>query len=75
MKSPQVVEARVGHQVSQQLSLLITGLKDRSNRLSQGRRRRWVPVWVSGLGITLPLLVFTILPFKQVAISSKIETQ
>jgi hypothetical protein len=34
----------VGNELSQQLSLLIVGLKDRGDRLSQTWRWRWVPV-------------------------------
>jgi hypothetical protein len=47
-----VTTSRVSHQLPQQLGLLITGLKDRSDRLSQGRQQMRVPVQVSGLGIT-----------------------
>jgi hypothetical protein len=53
---PMATMSRVGHQLPQQLGLLITGLKDRSDRLSQGRRQRRAPVWVSGLEITPSIL-------------------
>jgi hypothetical protein len=54
---PMAAMSRVGHQLSQQLGLLIPGLKDQSNRLSQGPRQRRVPVWVSGLGITPSIVI------------------
>jgi hypothetical protein len=42
--------SRVGHQLSYQLSLLITGLKDRGDRLSQTWRWRRIPVPLGVLG-------------------------
>jgi hypothetical protein len=36
--------SRVGHELLQQLNRLIAGLKDRGDSLSQGQRRRRVPV-------------------------------
>jgi hypothetical protein len=42
--------SRVGHKLLQQLSLLISRLKDRGDSLSHGRRRRRVPVSLSILG-------------------------
>jgi hypothetical protein len=43
---------RVGHQLPQQLGLLVMRLKDRSDRLSQGRWRRRVPVRLRVLGLS-----------------------
>jgi hypothetical protein len=47
---PIVTTSRVGHKLPQQLSLLISGLKDRGDSLSHGRRQRWVPVSLGVLG-------------------------
>jgi hypothetical protein len=44
--------SRVGHKLPQQLSLLISGLKDRGDSLSQGRRRRRVLARLSFLGLS-----------------------
>jgi hypothetical protein len=44
--------SRVGHELPQQLSLLISGLKDRGDSLSQGRWRRRVPVRLRVLGLS-----------------------
>jgi hypothetical protein len=41
----------VGHEVAQQLGLLNPRLMDGCENLSQGRRRRRVPIRLSGLGI------------------------
>jgi hypothetical protein len=40
---------RVGHELTQQLGLLVPGLKDRGDRLSQTWRRRHVPVSLGAL--------------------------
>jgi hypothetical protein len=47
---PIATTGRVGHQLVQQLGLLIPGLKYRGDSLSQTWRRRWVPVSLSVLG-------------------------
>jgi hypothetical protein len=47
---PIATMSRVGHELLQQLSLLISGLKDRDDGLSKTWRRRQVPVSLSILG-------------------------
>jgi hypothetical protein len=42
----------VGHELSQQLSLLISRLEDGGNNLGQGRWWGWIPVRQIGLGVT-----------------------
>jgi hypothetical protein len=42
----------VGHELPQQLILLILRLEDGGNSLGQGRRWGWVPIWLSRLVIT-----------------------
>jgi hypothetical protein len=44
--------SRVGHKLPQQLSLLISGLKDRGDSLSQGRQQRRVLARLSFLGLS-----------------------
>jgi hypothetical protein len=47
---PIATTSGVGHELPQQLGLLVTGLKDRSDRLSQARRWRRVSVLLGALG-------------------------
>jgi hypothetical protein len=45
----------VGHELPQQLGLLIPRLEDEGNSLGQGQWRGWVPVRQIKLGITPPI--------------------
>jgi hypothetical protein len=49
---PIATTSGIGHELPQQLSLLIVGLKDRGDGFNQGRRQRRAPVWHSRLGTT-----------------------
>jgi hypothetical protein len=49
---PIATTSRVGHKLPQQLDSLISGLKNRSDSLSQGRWRRRVPVRLRVLGLS-----------------------
>jgi hypothetical protein len=50
---PIATMSRVGHELPQQLSLLVVRLEDRGDDLSQGRWQRWVwPIRLRGLGIS-----------------------
>jgi hypothetical protein len=54
----------VGHELSQQLGLLIPRLEDGGNCLGQGQWWGGFPFGKAGSRSPLPLRVFTILPFK-----------
>jgi hypothetical protein len=47
---PIATTSRVGHELTQQLGLLVLGLKDRGDRLSQPWRWRLVPISLGALG-------------------------
>jgi hypothetical protein len=47
---PIATTSRVGHELTQELGLLVSGLKDRGDRLSQTWRWGWVPVSLGVLG-------------------------
>jgi hypothetical protein len=50
ISSPITTTSRVGHELTQQLDLLISGLKDRDDNLSQTWWPRQVPISLSVLG-------------------------
>jgi hypothetical protein len=56
ISSPIEPTSRVGHELTQQLSLLIPGLKYRGDRLSQTWRWMWVPVPLGVLGPNLSIV-------------------
>jgi hypothetical protein len=70
---PIATMGRVGNELLQQLGLLVTGLKDRGDRLSQTWRWRRVPVPWEFSAPARPLRVFTILSFQHVTISLEIK--
>jgi hypothetical protein len=70
---PIATMSKVGHELPQQLGLLVVGLKDRGDRLSQTWWWRRIPVSLGLSAPARPLRVFTILPSKHITISLEIK--